>query len=654
LQTATSPTPAQVVAAFPYLWSARWPNQTDPNSIDVQNGTPKDSYTPIYGPWDDPPNPAQPWKFWQYASTARLSGYANGGANIDVDVAQGGMEFLKDQLIPALWVTNSDGQWTTLANWNSGLTPVAPVPGSGQLTPIGTQTLPTPRTPGSNDTVILDRSSPVTVTLSSGTQNIRKLYMREALNITGGSLTINYFPSWDSTPIAAQFSGPVTMSGSASLSVHTLQVDAAQTFTVNGGTLAINTINLMPNASPGVMALGANVTFNAVGGQSATITNGAGSGSAGYIDLLGGTRTLNIGGGVDLSVAVAVSNGGLTKTGAGTLRLNSANTYTGGTTVSAGTLLVNNSAGSGTGAGTVSVNGGILGGTGAIAGALMLNSGGTLSPGIGTNIGTLTLNSAPSLNGTNLIKINRNGGSFLADKVVLTSATLNYGGALVVSNTGAAPQGGDVFTIFAAPSFSGAFATTKLPTLGANLNWYLGDLVIYGRIKVNRSPVTAPFTVTNTPMAQLQIPLASLIANATDPDGDPITLGGVDLTTTNGTTLVTNSSFILYSSSNNAPDQFNYTLSDGHGGSANGIVLIMPSTVGQFLTTPNVTGNSATLSFAGGPGLVYYLERSTNLPVWVTILTNTMPANGLFQFTDDFHDLGAPPMSAFYRLGWSP
>lgn len=84
---------ASIVSAFPVLWSARWPNQNDPDSIPVQTAHPKDSYTPIYGPWDDPPNPTHPWAFWQYASTARLNGYANGGANIDVDVAQGGMEF---------------------------------------------------------------------------------------------------------------------------------------------------------------------------------------------------------------------------------------------------------------------------------------------------------------------------------------------------------------------------------------------------------------------------------------------------------------------------------------------------------------------------------------------------------------------------------
>jgi autotransporter-associated beta strand protein len=82
---------------------------------------------------------------------------------------------------------------------------------------------------------------------------------------------------------------------------------------------------------------------------------------------------------------------------AGTLKLNSANTYTGGTTVSAGTLLINNTSGSGSGTGSVTVNnaGTVLGGSGIInAGAnnVALNSGATIAPGAAANtVGALTM-----------------------------------------------------------------------------------------------------------------------------------------------------------------------------------------------------------------------------------------------------------------------
>jgi len=252
------------------------------------------------------------------------------------------------------------------------------------------------------------------------------------------------------------------------------------------------------------------------------------------------------------------------------------------------------------------------------------------------------------------MQIDRNGGSPRADKIALTASTLTYGGTLVVSNSGAALVGGEVFTNFVAPAYAGAFVASIMQTLNSGLNWYFGDLTSYGRIKVNRSPVSGPtLYFTNTPGAQLQIPIASLAAGASDPDGDAVTLSGINLTTTNGVTLVTNETTISYSNNANPADSFNYTISDGHGGSATGAVVIAASTVGQFISPPSVNASSVTLHFAGGPGLTYYVDRSLNLPTdWLAISTNIVPANGIVDYIDDFHDLSGPPSSSFYRLRW--
>ncbi len=661
--------PSMASPAALKLWSARWPNQADPNSIDVQNTEPKDTYTQIYGPWDDY-GTEHPWTFWQYASTGRLQSFNNGANNLDFDVIRGGLEFLKDQLVPALWMNNSSGDWSTLTNWNSGQTPVAPVTGPGQVTPVGTQTLPTPRLPGAagsgpasgqHDTVILDRpNANITVTLSSGTHNIRKLYMREALNITGGSLTVNYAPSPDSTTNGAQFSGPVTLSGDGSFTAHTLQVDAAQTFSLgNFGTLTFNTVKLMPGATPAKILLTGNyMTVNPLSNNiTAVIANGAGAGSSGFVDLGGAVRTIFIGNGtadVDVSVNVPISNGGLAKSDAGTLRVTAANNYPGGTAIFDGRLLVSNTSGSGTGSGGVNVSGGILGGTGTIAGVVTVGSG-AIEPGASA-IGTLTLNSAPvlSVSAKTTMEIDRNGGSSLADKIVLTSGTLNYAGTLVVSNLGAALLGGEVFTLFSAPAYAGVFTNATLPALATGLNWYLGGLTVNGSIKVNRAPLAGAASFTNDAPNVLQIPIASLINMATDADGDVLTLAGINLTTTNGVTLTTNGGFILYSNYVSIADQISYTLSDGHGGSAAGTVQIMASPAGRFAGMPVSDGDSMAFQFVGSPGQVYFLERSTNLPVWVTIWTNMTPANGLFNYTDTFSDLVVPPPAAFYRLRWTP
>ncbi|MBA3480742.1 MAG: autotransporter-associated beta strand repeat-containing protein [Pirellulales bacterium] len=341
----------EVVATHPTLWSARWPNQTNPDAILVQTANPSDSISWTYGPWDDAPNPAQPWSFWQYASTMKLNGNNLKASNTDVNVANGGMEFLKDKLVPALWMNDSSGDWSTLASWNSGQTPVAPVQGPGQVARVGALTLPTPRLPGAagsgvtsgqHDTVILERANAnITVTHSAGTTNIRKLYAREALNITGGELTINYVPSSDSTPISAQFSAAVSLSGGASLSVHTLQVDATRTFTVGGGNLTFNKINLMPAVTPATILLSGDLNVTPLAGATATIANGVGAGTSGRLELGGATREFDVANGaaeVDLSISVPVTNGGLTKAGAGTLALSGANTYAGDTAVEAGSL----------------------------------------------------------------------------------------------------------------------------------------------------------------------------------------------------------------------------------------------------------------------------------------------------------------------------
>jgi autotransporter-associated beta strand protein len=354
LESASQSLQTQITAGYPTLWSARWPNQSAPDSIPVQTSHPKDTYSPIYGPWDDD-GTTHPWSFWQYASTGRLQSFNNGGSNLDFDVARGGVEFLKDKLVPAIWMNDLDGDWSTLANWNSGQVPVAPVQGAGQVDRVGAMYLPTPRLPGEddtarnvdgqNDTVILDRpNADITVTLSSGNHNIRKLYAREALNITGGSLTINYTPVSDSTPISAQFSAPVSLSGDASFSVHTLQVDAANTFTLAGGTVSANKINLMPHAStPAKLLVSGDVTFSPLNDESSSIVVGSGVGSTGFIDLGDEVRKLTVHDSsqtTDLTISVPLTNGGFHKAGPGTLRLTGTNTYAGDTIVEEGTLRI--------------------------------------------------------------------------------------------------------------------------------------------------------------------------------------------------------------------------------------------------------------------------------------------------------------------------
>lgn len=99
------------------------------------------------------------------------------------------------------------------------------------------------------------------------------------------------------------------------------------------------------------------------------------------IDLNGAVRTLHVNKGLgatdaELSGSLTGADGGLTKTGSGTLVLSGASTYTGATAISAGTLYLNGSLGSSP---LTVAAGATLGGSGSAAGSVTIN--GTLAPG---------------------------------------------------------------------------------------------------------------------------------------------------------------------------------------------------------------------------------------------------------------------------------
>ena len=124
-------------------------------------------------------------------------------------------------------------------------------------------------------------------------------------------------------------------------------------------------------------------------------TAGVGIGSLeGAGNVLLGAKALTTGGlntSTTVSGTISGNGGSLVKVGSGTLELSGANTYTGGTTIAAGTLAVNNASGSATGTGGVQVqSGATLAGNGSVSGAVSIAKGGILSAGNG-GVGTLTL-----------------------------------------------------------------------------------------------------------------------------------------------------------------------------------------------------------------------------------------------------------------------
>jgi len=202
---------------------------------------------------------------------------------------------------------------------------------------------------------------------------------------------------------------------------------------------------------------------------------------------------------------VAVSNliggsGSLTQAGAGVLTLSAANTYSGATFVTAGTLALTNSASiasstninlangalfdvSGTTSHAMTLSGGkTISGDGAVNGSFTVASGATLAPG-NHDLGALSFSNALTLNpgSRTLLNVSHDG---QANNVVSVAGTFTWGGMLVVSNADDPLQAGDVFPLFTAGAFTGSFSSLALPALSPGLYWNTNTFSLDATLRV--------------------------------------------------------------------------------------------------------------------------------------------------------------------------
>ena len=219
----------------------------------------------------------------------------------------------------------------------------------------------------------------------------------------------------------------------------TATLSASNTYTgltdVQAGTLAYGANNIIANAanikvSGGTLNVGAfNDTVNNV-----QMTGGGISGTTGVLtattdfDMQAGTVSAILGGNV-----------GLTKTTAGTVALNSANTYTGTTTITTGTLQAGNARALGTGAGGVANNATLD------IGSTTLNIGGNYIQGAGATLKV-------AINGT------------ASGSIVATgNATVNAGDPLILAVSNYVPNNA-TYTIVDGAGGAGVVAPPPLPS----------------------------------------------------------------------------------------------------------------------------------------------------------------------------------------------
>lgn len=252
-----------------------------------------------------------------------------------------------------------------------------------------------------------------------------------------------------------RINGPTTLardvtvgaSNAATTGTYLIDTDNGVSAVALSGNVTLNQNLTVSGATTGGFTLSGNITTGTADARTVTFTGSGGS------LVASGT----IGGG-----AGTIS---LVKSGANSLTLSGNSTYTGSTTVSAGTLLVNGSLGNS----AVTVNGGTLGGIGLIGGSVTVgaanySAGGAAATGSLEIAGDLTMGSTTTTNielGGTAFTLN---GTEQYDRTKLTGSTptLTLGGALAVSLFGGFTPGDyQAFGIFQLDSgaiLSGAFS----------------------------------------------------------------------------------------------------------------------------------------------------------------------------------------------------
>jgi autotransporter-associated beta strand protein len=386
---------------------------------------------------------------------------------------------------------------------------------------------------GSGNTIALNRASTTTlannfvnnnqasvtgiqyaqIQFSGGTTGNRQLVLNGTFSTGANYNNANSNPQailFDATGTGNQVDeGTIVLNGSWSGYNATGTANAAS-IRIQEGTLLINSQNAIANAggyqflgnsgaTSTKLILGGEYTMNnavqfaggsgglqnSFGSRNAASTTATLAGNLSLSDSDGANvfsqtsgANLRIGGVISGSNALNVNNGYTMTTGdvanslqtpTGTVILTAANSYSGGTTVSGGTLLVNNTSGSGLGSGSVVVqSGATLGGSGSFSGSLSVSSGATLAP--GASIQSLGSGAVSLASGaTYAYEMNNDASAATAGDLLAVTGnlTINSGSILTLADLGGgAWADGEKLTLI---SYTGSWNGGLFNYLGSSL-----------------------------------------------------------------------------------------------------------------------------------------------------------------------------------------
>jgi T5SS/PEP-CTERM-associated repeat protein/autotransporter-associated beta strand protein len=263
---------------------------------------------------------------------------------------------------------------------------------------------------------------------------------------TGRAVTLNATGTFDTQANTGTLAGVVSGPGGLTkVGSGILALNAANTYTgptaINAGTLQTGIANALSTATAVTVASGATFNLNSFN-QSIGSLAGAGSVTLGSATLATGNDNTS----TTFSGAISGS-GGLTKIGSGIFVLTGSNTYSGPTTISAGTLTLGNGGSSGSIAGNVVNNGtfainrsdtftfgNVISGTGSFqqngTGTTVLTGNNTYSGATAVNAGTLFVNGSIANSAVTV-----NSGATLAGIGTVGATTINSGGMFAPGNS---------------------------------------------------------------------------------------------------------------------------------------------------------------------------------------------------------------------------